>query len=98
MPIPGIPYTDDQLFQLCHASLPAWLLLALSPRWKLTQAWVLLTALFFSALYAALIYGAIVNGPGLNFAEMSQFAGVSKLLATPGVVLPAWVHYIAFDL
>jgi hypothetical protein len=32
--IPFLPYSDDQLFDLCNLVLPAWILLAVAPQWR----------------------------------------------------------------
>ena len=33
-----------------------------------------------------------------TFADMGTLDGVKKLFANDDVILPAWVHYLAFDL
>eukprot|EP00955_Chlamydomonas_euryale_P064069 358848-Chlamydomonas_euryale.AAC.11 len=98
MPLPFLSYTDDDIFQCLNGVLLAWALLIVAPKWRPTQAIVLLSAMFYSALYAALIFNMIYQGGALDFAAMSTLPGVAKLFATPEAVLPAWVHYIAFDL
>lgn len=58
MPIPGLSFTDEQLWDGINAALPAWALLLLAPRWRYTMPLVTLTAVAFSALYAATLWGS----------------------------------------
>lgn len=54
----GIPYinlTDDEIFPVVNAVLPAWLLLVFLPRWRFTKLIITGTAILFSMLYIALI-------------------------------------------
>ncbi|GFR49590.1 hypothetical protein Agub_g11657, partial [Astrephomene gubernaculifera] len=101
MPIYGLPYSDDQLFNLLNLALPAWILLAVAPRWRYTQIISTATALLMSALYVALFVTMKVSPPEgeqLDFNELFTFEGVARALSTRSIVLPAWTHYIAFDL
>ena len=101
MPLPFFTHlTDAELFPLINIVLPAWVLLALGPKWRLTQAAVNVSALLMCLLYALLIYTALMR-PGavaISFSDMNSWQGVAKLLGTEGAVLPAWIHYVAFDL
>lgn len=99
MPVPGFSFTDQQLFNLVHITLPAWGLLIVAPRAKLTQAVVNLSTAAMCMLYMLLIYNVITN-PSSEFSlsEMASWDGVAKLFKMPQTVLPAWVHYVAFDL
>ena len=102
MPVPFFAHLSDaDLFPIVNIVIPAWILLVLGPRWKITQAVVGLTALLLSLLYALLVYTAVVK----HLSESADFSmdtydwvGVAKLLSQPGTVLPAWVHFVAFDL
>lgn len=92
--------TPDLIFSLANAAvLPAWLLLALAPRWGLTRrlirsgAWPLLLA----AAYAALI-GWHYLGPHAGAGGFSSLAGVRALFADPWALTAGWVHYLCFDL
>ncbi|EFN52521.1 hypothetical protein CHLNCDRAFT_138925 [Chlorella variabilis] len=95
MPVPGLPFTDEQLFPLQNGVLVAWALLAVAPRARFTMRVVTATALFFSALYVGLMADAMGKGDTPDF---FSYAGVSKLLSMQRVVLPAWIHYVVFDL
>ncbi|KAI3430273.1 hypothetical protein D9Q98_004869 [Chlorella vulgaris] len=97
MPIPGLPFPDEQLFTSLNCCLPAWLLLMLAPRWRFTMPLVCITASIYAALYVALIAHTIMEG-GSEKIDMFSFDGVARLLSTRSAVLPAWVHYIVFDL
>ncbi|KAL4438969.1 hypothetical protein ABPG77_006906 [Micractinium sp. CCAP 211/92] len=97
MPVPGLPFTDGQLFQLTNAVLPAWVGLLLFPRLGVPLATAVSCAM--SALYIATLIGTF-SAPELAenpLALMTSFEGVAKLLGTRAAVLPAWVHYAAFD-
>lgn len=97
MTILGLPYTDDQLFSLCHLALPAWASLMLAPRWKGTKQIVTLTVAFFSLLYTGLFGTAIVRN-GFHFMDMGTLSGVRSLMSHKDVTLAGWVHYAAYDL
>lgn len=54
---------------------------------------------------AVMILGTVMSssqgsgdGIGKMFADMGTHAGVVKLFKDANVILPAWVHYLAFDL
>lgn len=58
MPLPYLPYTDAQLFAVCGAVGPAWLLLAVAPGWKWSGRFAFLTALLYSVMYTGLMGSA----------------------------------------
>lgn len=60
MPIRGLPLTDSQLFDCLNIVMPAWLLLAVAPRWRFTNVVAVGCALLVSALYVALMVPQIV--------------------------------------
>ncbi|PNH03545.1 hypothetical protein TSOC_010369 [Tetrabaena socialis] len=101
MPIYGLPFSDEQLFNGINLILPAWVLLLVAPRWKYTATISAASALLMSAFYAALLVTSMLSGPEtakINIKDMFSLQGVSRLMATPSIVLPCWVHYAAFDL
>lgn len=59
MPVPGLPFSDEQLWDVLNGVLPAWLLLAVAPRWRHTIPIVTLTAAFYSLLYVGAMAGSI---------------------------------------
>jgi len=74
-------------------------LLAVAPRWRVTHHVVTFAAGFYSLLYTLLLINAIQTTDAPDALEvMGSWEGVAKLLRTEVIVLPAWVHYIAFDL
>lgn len=92
--------TPELVFSLANAAvLPAWLLLALAPRWVLTRrlvrsgAWPLLLA----AAYAALI-GWHYLGPHAGEGGFNSLAEVRALFQDPWALTAGWVHYLCFDL
>jgi hypothetical protein len=92
----------ERLFLLANYSvMPAWLLLALAPRWEWTRR------LVHSALYPALLgiaytVGFLLAGPGSSGsaenASAMSLAGISAAFANPSTLLVGWVHYLVFDL
>ncbi len=89
--------TPDLLFTVANnAVLPAWILLAAAPRWKVTT-WLVHSAAF-SLVIAALYAVVIVMGLGQGEGSMFTLAGVQQLFANPLVALAGWLHYLAFDL
>jgi hypothetical protein len=91
--------SNDQLFQICNTLvLPAWLLLAIVPRWKWTGRIVVSgVILLLSIVYVSNIIPAF-SGGGTDFSSFSSLEGVTAMFAVPGAVLVGWVHYLAFDL
>ena len=99
MPIAGLDLTDAQIFQGLNLVLPAWLLLILLPRWKFTHSFAIFTAVGFSILYTLLFITMLLQPVGdFSFDKFFTYEGVKEALSSPEVVLPAWVHYVAFDL
>jgi Domain of unknown function (DUF4281) len=95
MPIPYLPFTDEQMFPIVQAVIPAWALLIFAPRWSKTRTVVALTILFYSILYTLLIGNAYASGTA-GAGDMQTLAGVRRLLGHKLVTFAAWVHYIAF--
>jgi hypothetical protein len=95
----GVALTADQMFTLCNAAvLPFWVLLAVAPRWRLTQILVhsALVPLIFGSVYAwALIFAGPPAPEGAGFGSLE---GVMLLFTQPMAVLGGWVHYLIFDL
>lgn len=91
--------TNDQLFQICNTLvLPAWLLMAIAPRWKWTGRIVISgIVLILSFVYVSKLIG-ILSGEGMDFSSFGSLEGVMGLFTDPGAVLMGWVHYLAFDL
>ncbi|GAB3688389.1 ABA4-like family protein [Spirosoma flavus] len=87
------------VFQLASTLvLPQWLLMAFAPRWFVTK-WLMrsyLIPVIIGVIYIIYLFG---GGP-IDFSSFGSLAGVKNLFSTgsDGVVLAAWVHYLAFDL
>ncbi|MEL6413877.1 MAG: ABA4-like family protein [Pseudomonadota bacterium] len=79
--------------------MPAWVLLILLPRAKITRAAVhsMLWPVLIGAIYTALLIGAIAFGQSHPDAGFS-FGGVQALFDHPNGVLVGWSHYLVFDL
>jgi len=80
-------------------ALVGWLCLALAPfrRPALVGAARVVAALL-SLAYALLIFRGFTQPGGPEGGGFDSLAGVMILLSTPAVMLPAWIHYLAFDL
>ncbi|KAG2492772.1 hypothetical protein HYH03_008936 [Edaphochlamys debaryana] len=102
MPIYGLPLEDKQLFDLINVVLPGWLSLVLLPRWRYSQNVAAASALVMAVLYTALLLSSMFapqeGAAKIELSDMFTYEGVVRLLSTPAAVLPAWVHYAAFDL
>ncbi|OON68498.1 ABA4-like family protein [Hymenobacter sp. CRA2] len=92
--------TPELVFSLANtAVLPAWLLLAVAPRWGLTRrlirsgAWPLLLA----ATYAALLVVHYLS-PHATEGSFSSLAEVAALFRDPWALTAGWAHYLCFDL
>lgn len=99
MGIPFLDMTDDELFPVTNWVMPAWILLALLPRWGYTFPIVITFVLSYSALYVALMFDTLVFNPieaGID--DFKSLDGLLRLFSFKGAVFGGWVHYIAFDL
>lgn len=98
--IPGVrALTDEALFPVVNAVMPAWLLLLLLPRWRYTKPIVTGTAIGFACLYALLVVPQLLApGAGAAFSDMTSLAGLVKLFSDPALVFVGWIHYVVFDL
>ena len=54
MPIIGLNFSDQQIFEGLNLVLPAWALLVIAPRWRVTHWVVNLTTFGFCVLYTGL--------------------------------------------
>ncbi len=83
------------------AILPAWLLLAVLPKWRGTQLIAaLLVPLLLSAAYAILLAmsmsGAFPGDGGP--VDFQSIEGVRNIFSTDAGVVIGWFHFLAFDL
>jgi Domain of unknown function (DUF4281) len=100
MVLPYLPFTDEELFQTLNLALPAWLLLAILPRWKYTQFIAGAIALFFAAMYFGLFVDTMFFHPlpGVGFESFASLDGIVKMFSHKSAVFGGWVHYVVFDL
>jgi hypothetical protein len=90
----------ESVFGLINAVvLPAWALLILAPRWRLTQpAAHLVTVPVIAAAYVALVAYALGTGGGAEGVDFTTLDGVAAIFSHPLGVTTGWAHYLAFDL
>ncbi|KAA9327059.1 DUF4281 domain-containing protein [Hymenobacter busanensis] len=92
--------TPEFLFSLANtAVLPAWLLLAVVPRWVVTRKVVRSGALplLLAAGYAALLLVHYL-GPHATEGGFNSLGDVAALFRDPWALTAGWVHYLCFDL
>lgn len=92
--------TPNFLFSLANTlTLPGWVLLVLTPRWRGTQALVLsgVWPLGLAALYAVFIASHYLGAHGSE-GGFGSLAQVAALFQDPWALLAGWVHYLSFDL
>jgi hypothetical protein len=88
--------TADTLFAFINPlPLPAWLLLAIVPRWRYTLP--LVRGLVVPLLAIAYIVIAAARF-GASEGDFNSLAGVQGLFADPYLLLACGIHYLAFDL
>jgi hypothetical protein len=63
MAIPYLSLSDDELFPIVNAVLPAWILLALLPRWRYTMMVSTALSLFYAVLYVILMADTLYFHP-----------------------------------
>jgi hypothetical protein len=91
--------SPEAVFQLANTLvLPQWLLMAVAPRWRVTQ-WLVRSYLIPVSLGVIYIIYLFGGGP-VDFSAFGSLPGIKNLFATGGneVMLAGWVHYLAFDL
>ncbi len=87
---------NELLFRICNlAVLPGWILLFAAPNWRWTRRIAMFTIPpLLSIVY---IYAFIASFEGLH-ADYTSLGMVQWILRTPGALLAAWIHFLAFDL
>ena len=89
--------TADSLFSLAGMIVtPAWILLAVAPRWRWTER--IVHAGCVSLLIGVLYVWLLVAHWGDSDGGFGSIAQVRELFSTDYVLLAGWVHYLAFDL
>ncbi|CAN0129715.1 unnamed protein product [Pylaiella littoralis] len=94
--------TDDMVFTFCsNVVFVPWLALMFAPKWKWTSPITRMVVLISCIIYTFYFGKHMMNtrdGVVTIFTDMGTLTGLSKLFRDEGMVLPAWVHYLAFDL
>lgn len=92
--------TPEAAFSLANALvLPQWILMAVAPRWSVTQ-WLTRTLIIPMVLAVMYIFYLFSGTKPLDFSSFSTLQGVMSLLGSgdKGPALAGWIHYLAFDL
>ena len=88
--------TPAQLFTLANLSVvPAWLLLAILPKWKWTR---IIAAYALPAGLAVVYFLIMLQAFDLDGGGFGSLQEVSRLFQNPWMLLAGWIHYLAFDL
>lgn len=88
----------DTLFTVANRFvLPAWLLLAVLPRWEWTTK--LIHHVWIPMLLGVAYIYAMANGlPMSEGGGFGSLSGVMTAFTSPWLVVAGWIHYLAFDL
>ncbi|CAM9735829.1 unnamed protein product [Ectocarpus sp. 12 AP-2014] len=94
--------TDDMVFIFCsNVVFIPWLALMIVPKWKwtspITKAVVLILCVVYTIYFASPMRNS-KEGVLAMYMDMGTLDGIAKLFRGDGILLPAWVHYLAFDL
>ena len=90
----------ETLFYAVHLLIfPAWALLAIAPRWHLTQTLVhsALIPVIMGSIYVWLLSRGIMGESSPN-AGFNSLPAVMALFAHPVGALNSWIHFLIFDL
>ncbi|MEP2772008.1 MAG: ABA4-like family protein [Fulvivirga sp.] len=86
----------SDVFQIVNtAVLPAWIFLAVAPRWRYRNTIIYGFCMLLAAIYAFYIFSDFGS---LDFDSFGSLAGVMSLFTQEEAVLAGWVHYLVFDL
>lgn len=88
--------TARDMWPLVNLVMPAWLLLAVLPRWKWTPTLTLIPPLIHAAMYMFSIATLMLTADEQG--DLFTFEGVVAAFKDPNVVFIGWVHYLVFDL
>lgn len=86
----------SDVFQIVNtAVLPAWIFLAVAPRWQYRNTIIYGFCLLLASIYAYYIFSDFAS---LDFESFGSLPGVMSLFTQEEAVLAGWVHYLVFDL
>ena len=88
--------TPTDLFTVANLTVvPAWLMLAVLPRWR----WTRIVAAYAVPAALGVVYLLIMLQEfDLDGGGFGSLAEVSRLFENPWMLLAGWIHYLAFDL
>lgn len=88
--------TPADLFTLANLTVvPAWLMLAILPRWR----WTRIVAAYAVPAALGVVYLLIMLQEfDLDGGGFGSLAEVARLFENPWMLLAGWIHYLAFDL
>jgi hypothetical protein len=75
-------------------ALPAWLLLAVAPRWR----WTLRVAAVLPLLLACVYLAILIATLGRTEGGFGSLGAVAKLFQNPWALTAGWIHFLIFDL
>ena len=90
----------EQIFSaMSMLAMAGWLSLALAPlRRPLLVAVARVIAAVLALAYVILIYRGLTTPGGPEGGGFDSLAKVMILLSVPATMLPAWIHFLCFDL
>ena len=84
------------VFQIVNtAVLPAWIFLAVVPRWRYRNTIIYSFCFLLAFIYSYYIFSDFES---LDFDSFGSLEGVMSLFTQEEAVLAGWVHYLVFDL
>lgn len=103
IPIPGLNHlTDDSIFIFSrYVMYLPWLVLMFAPKWSMRPPLVRVVVVIQCLIYVTTFASSLATGEGSmlsTFAEFGTLEGVIKVFQNPTIILPAWVHYLGYDL
>ena len=93
--------STDILFSIVNTSvLPAWALLILAPKWRVTEALVhsMLYPLVLGIVYMGGLAATLFFGMGAEGAGFTSIPAVRQIFASDMGVIVGWTHFLVFDL
>ncbi|KAG8466601.1 hypothetical protein KFE25_007980 [Diacronema lutheri] len=92
----GIP-AGNLFAVLNNIALPAWVLLAVLPKWRTTLSLTLVPVYVYAVSYIALMLHFLAK-EGLDLGAFASLDGIATAFKNDVLLLAGWLHYLAFDL
>lgn len=87
----------ETLFSICNmVAMVGWLFLIFLPRWRYSAG--LITSVIIPTLLAVVYAVLVIPRMAELWSSYGSLLSVAHMLQNPGVLVAAWVHYLAFDL